>query len=329
MLFLLAIVLSFVPAFACALFVYWLDRYEKEPKLLLTFVFGWGAIVAVIGAIVAQLTLGSVFTAISGSEKAADVAGSTLFAPLTEESLKGLAVLAVFFLLRREFDSLLDGVVYAVVVALGFAATENVLYLYGASEEEGLGGMMTLFVLRVVLGIWDHPFYTSFIGIGLAMARLSRSTAVALFAPIAGWALACFFHGLHNTFAVISESSPFFLLAMFLVDWSGWLFMAVLAIFAIRHEGGLLQRHLHEEVGYGILTPAQYEVAVSSFKRTGASLRALGQGRLAETRRFYHLCGELAHKKHHYVELGDEQGNLHSIQEIRAELAHLAPAIQA
>ena len=327
--FLLAVFLSFVPALGCAAFVYWLDRYEKEPKLLLGLVFGWGAVVAVIGAIVAQLALGGAVTAISGSEKAADVAGTTLFAPLTEESLKGLAVLGVFLLLRREFDSLLDGLVYAVVVALGFAATEDVLYLYGAAEEGGIPNMMSLFVLRIVMGIWDHPFYTSFIGIGLALARLSRSSLVAFAAPVAGWAAACFFHALHNTLAVVSEGTPFFLLTMLLVDWGGWLFMAILALLAIRHEGRLLASLLGEEVSYGFLTPQQYHIAISSWRRTGASLRALGQGRFAATRRFYHLCGELAHKKHHYLQLGDETGNVAQIQQIRGELAGLAPYVAA
>ena len=48
-----------------------------------------------------------------------------MIAPIIEESLKGLAVLLVFLLFRKEFDSILDGIVYAAITALGFAATEN------------------------------------------------------------------------------------------------------------------------------------------------------------------------------------------------------------
>jgi hypothetical protein len=44
-------------------------------------------------------------------------------------------VLAVFLFFRNEFDSLLDGIVYGGITALGFAATENVLYLFGAYGE--------------------------------------------------------------------------------------------------------------------------------------------------------------------------------------------------
>jgi RsiW-degrading membrane proteinase PrsW (M82 family) len=133
--FLLALLLSFVPALLCAGLVYWLDRYEKEPRILLGAVFGWGAVMAVIGAVLAQWLLEGAVTLVTGSQKVADLAGMTLFAPVTEESLKGIAVLVVFLVVRRELDSVMDGIVYAAVTALGFAATENVFYLFGEYME--------------------------------------------------------------------------------------------------------------------------------------------------------------------------------------------------
>lgn len=322
MAYLWALPLSFVPAFGAAVLVYWLDRYEKEPKLLLGLVFAWGAIVAVIGAVMAQVGLEGALAAISGSEEAASVAGTTLFAPLTEESLKGLAVLSVFLLLRREFDSLLDGLVYSAVVALGFAATENVLYLGSEGQESGLAAMMGLFTLRVVMGLWDHPFFTAFIGIGLAISRLSRSARVAWLAPVFGWALACFFHALHNVLAVSTETSSVFFLAMKGVDWGGWIFMAILIGMANAHERRLLTRHLGEERDGGLMTPAQYHAATSSWRRTGACLRALPSGRWRATRRFYKACGELAHKKDQLARLGEaDHGPI--IQQLRGELGTL------
>jgi RsiW-degrading membrane proteinase PrsW (M82 family) len=322
--FLLALLLSFIPALGCAALVYWLDRYEKEPRILLGAVFGWGAVIAVIGAVVAQLFLEGVMTAATGSEKAADFAGMAVFAPVTEESLKGIAVLLVFLVLRREFDSVLDGIVYAAVVALGFGAMENTFYLYGESIEKGMDGLFTLFIVRVVLGIWDHPFYTSFIGIGLAMARLSRSAAVRWLAPPAGWCVALAFHGLHNTFASLSEGTPALGALMFLVDWAGWLFMAILMLVLIRREGRLLGAHLKEEMDAGRLSAAQYRTAASSWARSGARLRALFRGRSGATRRFYQVCGELAHKKDQLARLGDEGCNTVLVEQLRTELAGLS-----
>lgn len=322
--FLVALLLSFIPAMLCAALVYWLDRYEKEPRILLGAVFGWGAVIAVIGAVVAQGFLAGVMTAATGSEKAADFAGSALFAPVTEESLKGLAVLLVFLVLRREFDSVLDGIVYAAVVALGFAATEDLFYLYGEFTKTGMDGLFGLFVLRILMGIWDHPFYTSFIGIGLAMSRLSKSTVVRWLAPPAGWCVALGFHGLHNTLATFSEETPALGGFMFLIDWAGWLFMGILILVLIRREGRLVGVQLKEEMDAGRLSPSQYRTASSSWARTGARLRALFRGRVGVTRRFYQVCGELAHKKAQLARMGDEGCNTALVEQLRTELAGLS-----
>ena len=261
----------------------------------------------------------------TGSAKVAGFAGTALFAPLAEESLKGFAVLVVFWAARREFDDVLDGIVYAGVVALGFAATENFLYLYGESLEHGVRGLLRLFVVRGVLGAWDHPFYTAFVGIGLAVSRLARSAAVRSLAPPAGWAVAVGCHALHNTLATLAAGTPALAGVMWLVDWSGWLAMGLLILWALRREAALLADHLAEEVEHGRLTAAQYRTAVSSWAQSGARLRAALCGRLTPTRRFYQVCGELAHKKHQLALLGDEGCNAALVEQLRAELGRLSP----
>ncbi len=325
MAFLLAVFLSFVPALLCATFIYWIDRYEKEPKLLLGLVFFWGAVVAAGGALISQLVLEGAVHGLTGSEKTADLAGTTLFAPLTEESLKGFAVLLVFLAFRREFDSVLDGLVYAGVVALGFAATENTLYLYGQATETGTSGMLGLWVVRGVLGAWDHPFYTAWTGLGLAASRLSRSSFVRWLAPPAGWGLAVAAHALHNGLATAASQAAGYGAAMFLLDWMGWLLMAAVLLAALWRERRMLQVQLAEEVTWGALDPLQYRTAVSFFAQTGARLRALGSGCFRPTRRFYQLCGELAHKKQQLARLGDEGGTAQLIQSVRDEMRRLSP----
>lgn len=319
-----AILLSFIPALACAATVYWLDRYEKEPKILLGAVFGWGALVATLGAIVAQSILGGMMELAEASAEAAELAGGSVFAPVTEESLKGLAVLLVFWVLRRELDSVLDGIVYASTAALGFAATENVLYLFGEYMENGWGAMLGLFVLRVILGAWDHAVYTSFIGVALALARLSRSTALRWLLPPIGWALAVGTHSLHNTLAALAAETPTSGFLMFLIDWSGWLFFAALMLWCIYREKQMLRRHLAEEVQLGRMTPEQYHTALSGRSRARARLRAALSGRLPATKRFYDICGELAHKKNQLAQYGEEDGNTAVVEGLRQELARLS-----
>jgi len=325
----LAVILSFVPAFLCAAFLYWVDRYEKEPKLLLGLVFFWGAVVAAAGALVSQLLLEGAVTGLTGSKRAADLAGTTLFAPLTEESLKGIAVLLVFLIFRREFDSVMDGLVYAGVAALGFAATENTLYLFGESTKHGIRGMLGLGFVRVVLGMWDHPFYTAWTGLGLATARLSRSAIVRWLAPPAGWGLAVGAHALHNGLATAASSAAGLGAAMFLLDWLGWGLMALIVLAAVWRERRMLQTQLADEVTAGALDPRQYRTATSFFAQTGVRVRALGCGRFLATRRFYHLCGKLAHKKQQLARLGDEEGCAQAIEGMREEMKRLAPEAMA
>jgi RsiW-degrading membrane proteinase PrsW (M82 family) len=196
------IVSGFIGIGTALLFAYilfWLDRYEKEPLLLLGGVFLWGAIVAAGSAFIINTTLGIGVFMFTGSDYATDFATGSIIAPLVEETLKGLAVLIVFLIFKREFDSVLDGIIYAGVAALGFAATENTYYIYTYGYlESGWSGLGFLTFIRIILVGWQHPFYTAFFGIGLAMARMNRNWAVKILAPLLGLAVAMFTHAFHS-----------------------------------------------------------------------------------------------------------------------------------
>ncbi len=331
----LAVVLSFIPALVYAWLLYWLDRYEKEPFVMVGGVFAWGAVVAAVGAFILNTIFSIGIYYLTDSAELAEITGASVSAPLVEESLKGLAVLIVFFVFRHEFDSLLDGIVYAGITALGFAATENVYYLYvvgylstleaSGSAEEGMSALLTLFGLRVILGAWNHAFYTAFIGIGLAISRLHRNTLVSFAAPILGWGVAVFFHFLHNTLVWLLGSSFGLggIAATILIDWIGWAMLLIFIVWAIRQEGTWLRTYLREEVEAGIISPTQYATACSTWQQSGARFRALFNGRSRATRRFYQLCGDLAMKKRHLQVLGDEGNTQAAIVRLREELQTL------
>lgn len=330
MVFLLAVLLSFIPAFFYAYIIYWFDRYEKEPLLILGGVFIWGAVVATIGAVIASVILEFGIYLVTQSESITDLSGGSIVAPVVEESLKGFAVLIVFLLFRKEFDSYLDGIVYAGITALGFAATENVLYLYfGGFVEGGLPGLFALFFLRVILGGWNHPVYTAFIGIGLAMTRLKRNTSIKIIAPIVGWFIGVTIHGLHNTMAVVLGNSLGLggLVATIIVDWISWLLMLGIIIWAIFREKDWIKTYLQEEVETGLISQEQFKVACSSWSQTALRVRALFSGRYRTISRFYQLCSELAQKKHQLHTFGEEKNNSVIIEGLRAELTQLAPNV--
>src|SRR5512139_2515009 len=93
---------GFVPMFLFAGFVNWLDRYEKEPKLLLGAAFVWGVVIAGGGAFIINTIFGLSIYELTGSESAADFGTTSIVAPIVEEALKGLAVLVVFLMFRKE-----------------------------------------------------------------------------------------------------------------------------------------------------------------------------------------------------------------------------------
>ncbi len=324
--FFLSAVFGFVPMFLLAAIIYWLDRYEKEPKALLGGVFSWGAIVAVIGALVLQILLGQGVLMLTGSEALEEMAGSSLFAPVTEEVLKGLAVLLVFLLARNEFDSILDGIVYASVTALGFAATEDVLYYFSSYVEEGISGLLLLVFLRFVIFGWQHAFFTSFIGIGLAVARHSKNVLVQVGAPLLGLSIAIFTHSLHNSLLTFLSGAVGLVAAVF-VAWTGWIFMFLFIVWLIYREKQWLGEYLREEVDRQTITQQQYALACSMFGQSRARLAAMGRGSFRSTVRFFQLCAELAHKKRQMATMGDENGNAAIIENLRSELGKMSASL--
>ena len=321
-------IIGFGTALVFAYVLYWLDRYEKEPLLLLGGVFLWGAVVAAGSAFLINTVLGLGIYVFTGSDLATDLATGSIIAPLVEETLKGLAVLAVFLVFRREFDSVLDGIIYAGIAALGFAATENVYYIYSYGfEEGGWSGLLSLTFIRVILVGWQHPFYTAFIGIGLAIARLARNWIVRIITPLTGWALAIFTHGFHNTLASLLNGIPGMAIGA-AFDWTGWLVMFGVILWATWREQQNLKRYLAAEVQAGTISAAHYRTACSGWLQMFARIAAVFTGRYFKTARFYQACGEYAHKRMEYARLGDEGGDLANLQRLRAELARLAPNVQ-
>ena len=323
-----ALFFGFVPMFLFAAFVNWLDRYEKEPKLLLGAAFLWGVVIAGGGAFILNTISGIGIYVFTGSEGAAEFGTTSIVAPIIEEGLKGLAVLVVFLMFRNEFDSILDGIVYGAITAMGFAAIENVLYIYrNGFLESGWEGFWTLVFIRDLLVGWMHPFFTAFTGIGLAIARMSRNILVKIIAVPMGYMVAVLAHAFHNTFSSLIGGGGGFIVGL-LADYFGYIFMLAFIIWMIIHERSILKKNLREEVANGSISQNQYNTAISFFQ-TNAHLSALTSGSFGATRRFYQVLGELAHKKEQLVQVGDEGGNTKIINQLRGELVRLAPLARA
>lgn len=315
---------GFVPMFMFAAFVYWLDRYEKEPKFLLGGVFIWGVLIAGGGAYILNTAVGMSVYALTGSASAAEFSTTSIAAPFIEELLKGFAVLIVFLMIRHEFDSILDGIVYAAIAAMGFAAIENVLYIYrNGFQGGGWEGFWALVFIRVVLVGWMHPFFTAFTGIGIAVSRTNRNQFIKFVAIPVGFGIAVSTHAFHNTFSGLIGGNGGFILGL-TADYFGYACMLGFIIWMILNERNILKRQLAEEVNSGTISREQYFTAISFFQFP-SRLSALTSGNFRATNRFYQVLGELAHKKEQLSKLGDEGRNTQIVDQLRGEMVQLAP----
>jgi RsiW-degrading membrane proteinase PrsW (M82 family) len=317
--FLVSLFLGFLPMLVYAFIVYMLDRYEKEPLFLLGAVFSWGAVVAAAGAFIINTTMGAGIIMATHSEGLANLTTGFMIAPLVEETLKGFAVLLVFLFYHNEFDSILDGIVYAAVTALGFAATENAFYIYNLGYlKGGWDSLISVTFVRTIVVGWQHPFFTSFLGIGLAYARLHQSQAAKIFAPLAGWSVSIFTHSFHNLMADLGVGILCVLGSI--LDWTGWIAMLIFIIMLANRENLLQKQYLLEEIDLGNITSLQYFTAQSMRSR----LAVLFKGHIVSTMKFYQLCAELAHKKSQLDRFGDENGNGKIITNLRNEMRQLS-----
>jgi protease PrsW len=257
--------LAAIPVFQVVAAYVWLDRYEAERASLLAVVFVWGAGVASFGALaVNTASLQAIRDA--GGDPTTTV---LVVAPITEEALKGAAVLIVLLLWRREFDGVVDGLVYAGFAGIGFAFVENVLYL-GRGLAGGGAALAGVFVVRCAVSPFAHPLFTGATGVGLGLAVRWRRPVVRVVAPLAGFAVAVVLHAAWNLSALSGLSG--FLGVFVAVQLPIFACYVVLAVLARRREGRLIERHLAVYVGTGWLTPR--EVAMLAFLLTRREARA-------------------------------------------------------
>jgi RsiW-degrading membrane proteinase PrsW (M82 family) len=271
---LLSGIVAFVPAVFYLMILLWLDRYDPEPAWLLAGAFAWGGLFAILVSGIAN----SIFGAFAG-----DTLAGVVSAPIFEEGTKGLGVLLIALAFRREFDSVVDGIVYAGVVALGFATVENISYYGRSLNTNGMGGLVVTFFLRGVLSPFAHVLFTSMTGIGCGIARETHNRVLRVVSPIAGYVGAMMLHSFWN--GVASINGQVFLLMYFVLLVPLFTAFVGVAIYLVRREGRILREMLAVEVSRGLITQAQLDIVSSLFKRLGWIAGALGKGQLFATRR--------------------------------------------
>lgn len=291
---LIIIIAAIIPTLVYIFIFYWADRYEREPAWLLIVAFIWGAGPAIVVSLVGEVLLEAPLLAAPDFAELGLISNAVA-APVIEEFVKWLALLAIFFFMRQEFDGPLDGLVYGALIGFGFAMTENIFYFVGAYQQDGYTGLSSLIFLRSLIFGMNHAFYTALSGIGLGLARDANSRAAGGLWALAGLLAAICAHALHNLTATFSQRSTELTpgLNMGVLLFSLMLAAANLGLIIItvalswRQEQYAIRTELAEEVG-ATLSADEYETIAGSWRQP---LRP-GKSDVNATRA--HLCVELA-----------------------------------
>lgn len=187
--------LAIAPGFAICLFIFYRDAYDREPKLNLVVSFFLGALTVYPAAFIEQFLYNTYGNGLAGTAIKA-----FLVVALTEELGKFL-VLRLYAFRRKSFDEPLDGIVYAVMISMGFATLENILYVV-QSAQVGLG-YQTAF-LRMFLAVPAHATFGVLMGYYTGLAKFdavnrSKLLFLALLWPV-------LFHGLYDLFLFLRDS---------------------------------------------------------------------------------------------------------------------------
>lgn len=307
----ISVITAVIPTVLYVFILWWFDRYEKEPRHLLLAAFVWGAVPAAILSIIGEAELGGLLVALG--ETSAELLSSSLLAPVVEESAKGFAVFLLLLFFWREFDDVLDGVIYGATVGFGFAMSENVFYFADSLQQAGWEGLATSAFFRAVVFGMNHALFTSIFGASLGYARMGVQGCRRWTMPPLGLLGAMFVHGLHNL--LVSLSNAVCLLMSVINNWGGMLVILAVILLAAQQEKRWITAHLKAEVENGLLTAEEYDIIGSYRKRLGAIWRArsrYGQGEARRLSKLAQLATELAFK----IEQGDER----TAQKLRQEI---------
>lgn len=190
--------LALAPVFAIIVFVWFKDRYDKEPVKLLLWAFVLG-VLSIIPAILLEIFGGYVLDRVEilffpGINMLHVLIYAFLVIGLSEEGVKYFFLRKIFY--RKEaFNEPFDGIVYAVMISMGFAAAENIMYVFnhGASTA----------VMRMFTAVPAHAGFAVMMGYFVGKAKFAKKNNFGY--RIIGLFIAVIFHGLYDFFLLQND----------------------------------------------------------------------------------------------------------------------------
>lgn len=228
----LLLALSIAPGLAIILYIYGKDSYDREPRryLLVSFLLGMAS---VIPAFVLEKAGEWAF---GGTGPASSIGYTAFFAFIIvgcSEELSKYAVVRWYAWPKKEFDEPFDGIVYSVMVAMGFATIENIGYV----QDHGFSTA----IVRMFLSVPAHAAFGTVMGYYIGLAKFNRARAGWFI--LKGLAMAVFFHGAFDFFLFLQGN-----IAVRAYVSEGLLFFGAVASYYFAVRFSLRAIRLHSEI---------------------------------------------------------------------------------
>ncbi|WP_058234417.1 PrsW family intramembrane metalloprotease [Devriesea agamarum] len=266
--------------------------WHPQPIVLTILAILWGAVPTAGIAILLETVLDLIVFTLTNSPELAHQFSMALSAPVIEEVLKGLGLLALLLAARKNFNGPLDGLVFGALIGGGFAFIENIQYYISGYEEYGAIGGGVLILMRGVGSIFLHPLFTSLTGLIMGAATRAWGTvAGALIFFGAVWP-AIVLHFGWNLAALTSDGAIVLISFLVLFTLSAlWLALIGLLLY---DQARLMRARLTDYVHEGWLLPQEVHMLGSSKGRREAKRWAATFGATTLMQRFIKDAAELA-----------------------------------
>ena len=190
------LILAIAPGVAISAYIIFKDQYNREPRryLIISFLLGMLSVLPALGLEISASQITSNFPAFFKTTAGIAI-NAYVFVALPEEIWK-FFMLLLYAYRKKEFDEPFDGIVYAVMVGMGFATVENISYV---SQYGLMTGIMRLF-----LAVPAHASFAIIMGYFMGKARFSAQKQ--RFLLFFGLFWATVFHGSYDFFLFLQES---------------------------------------------------------------------------------------------------------------------------
>lgn len=183
--------IAVAPVLTIILYIYFHDKYEKESVGLLVLSFLFGAIISILIVTILYLFTGRLIPITNELSIWQQFIQAFVVVALAEEFSK-YVIVKYFAQPKKAFNEPYDGIMYAVMVSMGFACTENIMYVLEGGYETA--------ILRAFTAVPAHATFGILMGYYMGKAKFSNNRFKL---NMAGLFLAVVFHGAYDFFLFI------------------------------------------------------------------------------------------------------------------------------